>query len=123
MRNTQSGIVKFQVRSSWKYLLAPTPKSQLHNAHALHSWWESDLDIVVHLNFLLSEVTDILESDHLPIVISILDPVRTKDTLDPAEKLTNWGLFQSLACELVFSNIRIYSSNEAEKQYMTLQLL
>jgi hypothetical protein len=37
------------------------------------------LDLVVHQNVRLSEVivTDILDSDHLPLIFGILDPVRT----------------------------------------------
>jgi hypothetical protein len=75
------------------------------------------LGIIVRQNVLLSEliVTDILDSDHLPIKFSILDPVRTKEALDPVERLIDCELFQSLAPELVSSNIQIQSSNEADK--------
>jgi hypothetical protein len=47
------------------------------------------LDIVVHQNVRLSEViaTDVLDSDHLQIMSSIPDPVRTREVLDPVEKL------------------------------------
>jgi hypothetical protein len=48
-------------------------------------------------------------------MFSILDPVRMREALDPAEKLTDWELFQSLASELVSPNIQIHSSNEANK--------
>jgi hypothetical protein len=48
-------------------------------------------------------------------MFSILGPVRSRDTLDPVEKLTNWKLCQSLASELVSPNIQIYSSNEGDK--------
>jgi hypothetical protein len=34
-------------------------------------------------------------------MFSILDPVRTREALDPVEKLTDWELFQSLASELI----------------------
>jgi hypothetical protein len=46
------------------------------------------LDIVVHQNVRLSEdvVTNILVSYHLPIMFSILDPVRRRDALVPVEK-------------------------------------
>jgi hypothetical protein len=39
------------------------------------------LDIAVHQYFRLSEaiLTDILDSDHLPIMFSILDPVRGRE--------------------------------------------
>jgi hypothetical protein len=62
------------------------------------------LDIAVHQNARLSEttVTDILYSDHLPIMFSILDPVRTMEVSDPAEKIRDWELLQSLAYEPYF---------------------
>jgi hypothetical protein len=69
------------------------------------------LDIVVHQNVRLSEVivTDILDSDHLPIMFSILNPARTREALDPIEKkkLRKWQVFQSLASELISPNIQI----------------
>jgi hypothetical protein len=72
---------------------------------------------ILHQNVRLSEVTvtEILDSDHLPITFSILDPVRTREALDPVEKLTDWELLQSHAYELVSQNIQIHSSNEADK--------
>jgi hypothetical protein len=75
------------------------------------------LDIVVHQNVLLSEVivTNILGSDNLPIIFSILDCVRTGETLDAVEKMTDWELFQSFASELISPDIQIHSSNEADK--------
>jgi exonuclease III len=47
------------------------------------------LDIVVHSNIRLSNVivSDILDSDHLPIIFHILDHVRTHNLSAPAEKL------------------------------------
>jgi hypothetical protein len=51
----------------------------------------------------------------------ILDPVRTGQPLDPVEKLTGWKLFQRLTSELIFRNIQIQSSNDADKQYVTFQ--
>jgi hypothetical protein len=35
-------------------------------------------------------VTDFLDSDHLPIMFSIPDPVRGREALDPFEKITDW---------------------------------
>jgi hypothetical protein len=57
------------------------------------------LDIVVHQNIRLSYVTvsDILDSDHLPIVFHILDHVKTRNPSEPVEKFTDWERFQSLA--------------------------
>jgi hypothetical protein len=50
------------------------------------------LDIVVNQNVWLSEiiVADILDLDNLPIMFSILDPVRKREALDPGEKLSDW---------------------------------
>jgi hypothetical protein len=74
--------------------------------------------ILVHQKVRLSEVivTDILDSDHLPIIFNILNPVRKKEALNPVEKLTDWDLLQGLASELISPNIQIYSSNEADNE-------
>jgi hypothetical protein len=53
------------------------------------------LDIVVHKNVLLLEiiVSDILDSDHLPIVFYLLDHVITRNLSDPVDKFTQaWPL-------------------------------
>jgi hypothetical protein len=46
------------------------------------------LDVVVHLNIRVSDVTvyDILDSDHLPIIFQILDHIKVTNLLEPAEK-------------------------------------
>jgi hypothetical protein len=77
-----------------------------------------DLGIVVHQNVRLSEaiVTDILDSDYLPIMFSILDPVRTRETLNPVEKRTNWELFQNLAFEFISPNIQNVSCKIPHKK-------
>jgi hypothetical protein len=61
------------------------------------------LDIVVHKNIRLSNVivSDILDSDHPPIIFHILDYVRTKNVSAPLEKFTDWERFQSLASNLI----------------------
>jgi hypothetical protein len=61
------------------------------------------LDIVVPQNIRLSDVTasDILDSDHLPIVFHILDHVKTRYLSEPFEKFTDWERFQSLASDLI----------------------
>jgi hypothetical protein len=48
------------------------------------------LDIVVHQNNRVSEVivSDILDSDHLPIFFHILDDVKIMNLLEPVEKFT-----------------------------------
>jgi hypothetical protein len=75
------------------------------------------LNIVVHQNIQLAEVivTDILDSGHLPIMYSILDPVRSRGALDPVEKLMDWEMFQSLTPEHISPNIQIHFSDEADK--------
>jgi hypothetical protein len=75
------------------------------------------LDIVVHQNVRLAEiiVTDILDSDQLPIMLSILDSVGKREALDPVEKLTHWEFVKSLASELISQNIQIHSSNETDE--------
>jgi hypothetical protein len=72
---------------------------------------------VPHENVRLSEiiVSHFLDSDHLPVIFSILDPVRAREALDPAEKFTDWGLFRSLVSDLIFPNTCIYSSEEGDK--------
>jgi hypothetical protein len=47
------------------------------------------LDIVVHKNISLSNVivSDILDSNHLPIIFHILDHVTTKNVSAPLEKI------------------------------------
>ncbi|PNF26775.1 hypothetical protein B7P43_G18023 [Cryptotermes secundus] len=61
------------------------------------------LDIVVHKNIRMSDVTvsNILDSDHLPIVFHILDHVKIRNLLEPTEEFTDWERFQSLALEKV----------------------
>jgi hypothetical protein len=51
------------------------------------------LDIVVHKNIRLSNVTvsDIMDSDHLPIIYHILDTVRTLNTSAPLKKFYRLG--------------------------------
>jgi hypothetical protein len=48
------------------------------------------LDIVVHQNIRVSDVivSDILDSDHLPIVFHILDHVKIRNLSEPTEKFT-----------------------------------
>jgi hypothetical protein len=67
------------------------------------------LDIVVHKNIRLSNVSDSLDSDHLPIIFHILDHVRTKNISAPFEKITDWEWFQSLTSNLISPRIKINS--------------
>jgi hypothetical protein len=75
------------------------------------------LDIVVHQNVRMTEiiVSDVLDSDHLPILFHILDHVTTRNLSDLFEKFTDWERFQSLASELVSPKIQITSGVEADK--------
>jgi hypothetical protein len=75
------------------------------------------LDIVVHQNVRMSEVivSDVLDSDHLPILFRILDHVTTRNLSEPIEKFTDWERFQSLASDLVCPKIQINSGVEADK--------
>jgi hypothetical protein len=58
-----------------------------------------DFNTVVHQNIRLLEVTvtDIMDSQHLSVMFSILDPVRMRKALHPVEKLTDRELFQASA--------------------------
>jgi hypothetical protein len=75
------------------------------------------LDIAVHKNIRLSDVivSDILDSDHLPILFYILDHVRTKQISEPFEIFTDWERFQSLASNLISPRIEINSGVEAHR--------
>jgi hypothetical protein len=55
-------------------------------------------DIVAHKNGRLSEVivSDILDSDHLPVVLHLRDHIRTRDFSVPVAKFTDWERIQSL---------------------------
>jgi hypothetical protein len=75
------------------------------------------LDIVVHLNIRLSDVivSDILDSDHLPIIFHILDHVKIRNLSEPIENFTDWDRFQSLASERISPRIEINSGVEGDK--------
>jgi hypothetical protein len=88
-----------------------------HPTHFIPDGRGDVLDIVVHKDVRLSEVRvlDILDSDHLPIMFCTLDHVKDREILDPAEKLTDWERFQSLAFTLVSPRIEFNSFIEADK--------
>jgi endonuclease/exonuclease/phosphatase family metal-dependent hydrolase len=77
-----------------------TPHCPTHYSPAVNG---EVLDMVVHKNIRLSEVTvsDILDSDHLPIVSQLLDHVKTRDLSGQVDKFTDWERFQSLSFELI----------------------
>jgi hypothetical protein len=72
---------------------------------------------VVHQNIRVSDViiSDILNSDHLPIVFHILDHVKILNLSEPTEKFTDWNRFQSLASQLISPKTEISSGVEADK--------
>jgi hypothetical protein len=59
--------------------------------------------------------TNILGSDHIPVIFHILDHVKVRNLSEPIEKFTDWNWFQSLASELLSPRIEIYSRVEADK--------
>jgi hypothetical protein len=67
------------------------------------------LDIVVYKKIWLSEVivSDILDSDHLPVVFHLLGHVRTRNLSGRVDRFTEWMLFQSLASELISPRIKL----------------
>jgi hypothetical protein len=75
------------------------------------------LDIVVHKNVLLSEVivSDILDSDHLPILLHLLDRLRTRNPSDPVDGFKDWERFQILASILISPRIQMNSGEETDK--------
>jgi hypothetical protein len=75
------------------------------------------VDIVVHQNIRLSDVivSDILDSDHLPIKFHTLDHVKIRNLSEPIEKFTDWNQFQNLAWELISPRIEINSGLEDDK--------
>jgi hypothetical protein len=60
-------------------------------------------------------VSDILDSDHLPIIFHILDHVKIRNLSDPIEKFTDWERFENLAFKLISPKIDIKSGVEADK--------
>jgi hypothetical protein len=59
-------------------------------------------------------VSDILVSDHLPIIFHLLDHARTRNLPGPDDKFTDWEQFQNLACELISSRIQINLGEETD---------
>jgi hypothetical protein len=75
------------------------------------------LDTVVHKNGRLSDVvvSDILDSDHLPIIFHLLGHIRNRNLSGPVDKFTYWERFQSMATELISPRIEINSGAESDK--------
>jgi hypothetical protein len=66
-------------------------------------------------NIRLSEVTvsDILDSDHQPIALHLLEHITIKNLSDPVDKFRYCERFQSLASEIISLRIQIISEEEA----------
>jgi len=75
------------------------------------------LDIVVHRNVRISvvHVSEILDSDHLPLLFHMLDYVNIRDISAPVEIHTDWERFQSLASDLISPRIQIHTCVDAEQ--------
>jgi hypothetical protein len=65
----------------------------------------------------LSDVTvsDILDSDHLPVLLHILNHVIARDILAPVKVHTDWERFPSLDSEIISPKILIVTIDEAEE--------
>jgi endonuclease/exonuclease/phosphatase family metal-dependent hydrolase len=65
----------------------PTHYSPTGNGDVIH--------IVVHQNIRVPDVivSDILDSDHLPIIFHILDHVKIRNISESIEKFTDWDRF------------------------------
>jgi hypothetical protein len=75
------------------------------------------LDIVLHRNVRISEVTvvDVLDSDHLPLLFHMLDHVSVRDISAPVEIHTDLERFQNLASDLISPGTQIHTPEDAEK--------
>jgi hypothetical protein len=67
------------------------------------------LDIYVHKKVQLSDLidSDTLDSDHLPIVLHLLDRIKTRNLPDPVDIFTDWERFQGSASELISTRIQV----------------
>jgi hypothetical protein len=109
MPNTRFGIAEFQTtqaRNSWTCLILMNSKFQHHNAPLIIPLRGNGdvLDIVVNQNIRVSDVivSDILDSDHQPVVFHILDHVKIRNVSEPIEKFR-------LDSELISPKIEINS--------------
>jgi len=60
-------------------------------------------------------LSNVLDSDHLPIFFHMMDHISTGDISAPVETHTDWEQFQSLASELIPPRIQIDTVEEGEK--------
>jgi hypothetical protein len=75
------------------------------------------LDTVIHYNVRLSGVTvsDVLDSDHLPIFLNILDQVCARDNSARVERHTDWDLFRSLTSDLIHPRLQADTVEEVRR--------
>jgi hypothetical protein len=75
------------------------------------------LDIDVYTNVRLSEIiiSDILDSDHLPIVFHLLDHVTIGNFSDMVDKSTDWEQFLNLVSEITLLRIQNNLGEEADE--------
>jgi hypothetical protein len=84
------------------------------------------VDVVVHKNVQLSHiiVSNILYSDHLPVVFYLLDHISlfstcwiilVRNLLEHVEKFTDWEQFKSLDPELTSPRIQVTVGEEADR--------
>jgi hypothetical protein len=67
-------------------------------------------------------LTEILDSNHLPIVLHLLDHVRTRNLSGLVDKFTDWEWLQSLASELIWPVIKINFEEEATKAALEINV-
>jgi hypothetical protein len=72
---------------------------------------------IVHKNVRLSEVivSDILDSDHLPIVFHLRDHIRTRNMSELVDKFAESERFQRLTSVLISPKIQINTEKETDK--------
>jgi hypothetical protein len=125
MQSTMFGTVKFQpLKHEALGIVSPNfniSTSQCSTDY-VHDGNGDVLETVAHQNVCQVTVTNTHKLDHLPM-FSILDPVRTREALNPAEKLTSWELFQSFASEFILQISTSTLLIKLIKQHMTLRPL
>jgi hypothetical protein len=60
----------------------------------------------------ITTVSDILDSNHLPIIFYLLESVKVRSLLKPIEKLS--GKFRNIASELITPRLEINTGTDAE---------
>jgi hypothetical protein len=121
MLNTRFGTVQFQTfrrETNGLFDLSEfeisAPQCPTHYSPAGNG---EVVGIVIHQNIRVPDdiVSDVLDSDYLPVLFHILDHVKIRNRSVPIEKFTDWNRFQSLASQLISSRIEISSAVEADK--------